>query len=122
MLEARRGMMKASAVRRRIEIVLLPFGHARAYPRLGAGWKPGLGAVDTKRTPRYPAPVTLTVNGDPREIPDGATVAELLALLAVDAVGVAVEVNERIVRKASHAHHRLAAADQVEIVTFVGGG
>lgn len=66
--------------------------------------------------------MTLTVNGDPREIPDGATVAELLALLAVDPIGVAVEVNEQIVRKASHPHHRLAPADHVEIVTFVGGG
>lgn len=62
------------------------------------------------------------VNGEPREVPDGLTVAELLARLAVTAPRVAVEVNARVVVRAQHADTRLAEGDQVEIVTFVGGG
>jgi sulfur carrier protein len=67
--------------------------------------------------------VKVTVNGEPREVPNGLTVAQLLAVLDVRAVGrVAVEVNTVVVRHAHHEQHRLAEGDQVEIVTFVGGG
>ena len=64
----------------------------------------------------------LTVNGEPREVPPTATVADLLLLLDVRAPRVAVEVNRSIVPRAGHAAHRLAEGDAVEIVTFVGGG
>jgi sulfur carrier protein len=66
--------------------------------------------------------VTVHINGEPREVPDGLTVAQLLELLGVEPVGVAVEVNEHLIRKAGHAARTLAAHDQIEIVTFVGGG
>lgn len=62
------------------------------------------------------------VNGEARELPDGVTVADLLSRLAVTAPRVAVEVNARVVVRARHADTRLADGDQVEIVTFVGGG
>lgn len=64
----------------------------------------------------------LQINGEPREVPDGTTVSGLLALLALEAPRVAVEVNAEVVVKAKHAQTVLAAGDQVEIVTFVGGG
>ena len=62
------------------------------------------------------------VNGEPREVEDGATLAGLLTTLALSGPGVAVEVNAEVVRRARHAEHRLAEGDRVEIVTFVGGG
>ncbi|MGC4113114.1 MAG: sulfur carrier protein ThiS [Myxococcales bacterium] len=64
----------------------------------------------------------LTVNGETREVPQAATVAELLVHLGVTAPRVAVEVNRAIVPRARHAEHRLAEGDAVEVVTFVGGG
>ncbi len=64
----------------------------------------------------------LTVNGETREVPQAASVSELLALLGLDAPRVAVEVNRAIVPRARHAEHRLADGDAVEVVTFVGGG
>ena len=64
----------------------------------------------------------LVVNGEPKDVPEGITIAGLLASLGVPPTGVAVEVNEQIVRKARHAGHPLAPNDRVEIVTFVGGG
>jgi sulfur carrier protein len=66
--------------------------------------------------------VKLKVNGEARELPDGSTVAQLLAALNVTVGRVAVEVNTAVVRRAQHEQHRLAEGDQVEIVTFVGGG
>lgn len=64
----------------------------------------------------------LHVNGQPSEVPDGLTVAALLALLGVAAPRVAVEVNGAVVVKARHADTALGDGDHVEIVTFVGGG
>lgn len=64
----------------------------------------------------------LQINGQPRELPDGLTVAALLALLEIKAPRVAVEVNAEVVVKSRHGQTALKAGDQVEIVTFVGGG
>lgn len=64
----------------------------------------------------------LQINGQPREFPDGLTVAALLTLLEIKAPRVAVEVNAEVVVKARHAQTALKSGDQVEIVTFVGGG
>ncbi len=62
------------------------------------------------------------LNGELREIPDGVTVAGLLAHLGVKAQRVAVEVNESVVTKDRYESHRIGAGDTVEIVAFVGGG
>jgi sulfur carrier protein len=62
------------------------------------------------------------VNGEAREIADHATICELLLAMKIEAAQVAVEVNAQVVRKARHAEVRLQEGDQVEIVTFVGGG
>ena len=62
------------------------------------------------------------VNGDPRDVADGATIASLLAALGIDARRIAVEKNREIVPRAEHATTPLAAGDRVEIVTMVGGG
>jgi sulfur carrier protein len=66
--------------------------------------------------------VKVTVNGEARELADGMTVAQLLAALDVKVGRIAVEVNAEVVRRAQHTERRLAEGDQVEIVTFVGGG
>ena len=64
----------------------------------------------------------VTVNGAEQDVPPGTTVRTLvtdLHRLAVDKV--AVEVNKRLVRTAQY-DRLLADGDQIEIVTFVGGG
>jgi thiamine biosynthesis protein ThiS len=62
------------------------------------------------------------VNGEPRDVADGATIERLLADLGVDKRRIAVEKNREIVPRAEHATTPLAAGDRVEIVTMVGGG
>jgi thiamine biosynthesis protein ThiS len=66
--------------------------------------------------------MTVTVNGQPRELPAPLTVAELLERLELPPRGVAVEVNLQIVPRLRHAEHCLADGDKLEIVTLVGGG
>jgi sulfur carrier protein len=64
----------------------------------------------------------LVVNGNPVELPDGSTVTALLAHLSIEAARVAVERNQDVVPRRSWAEATLSDGDQIEIVTFVGGG
>ena len=66
--------------------------------------------------------VTITVNGELRTLPAGATVADLVQALGFAAAQVAVERNKVIVRRADHASTRFADGDRVEVVTLFGGG
>jgi sulfur carrier protein len=67
-------------------------------------------------------PMRVTLNGEQRELPDGLTVAGLLAHLGVKAPRVAVEVNEAVVTRDRYEAHRIGPGDSIEIVAFVGGG
>jgi thiamine biosynthesis protein ThiS len=67
-------------------------------------------------------PLTLTVNGEPREIPAPATLLDLLRHLELDPRMVVVEHNRAIVRRPRLGEVRLQDGDQVELVHFVGGG
>lgn len=64
----------------------------------------------------------IELNGEAQEVDEGLTVAGLLERFGPQGVQVAVEVNARVIRRAEHATHVLSAGDQVELVTFVGGG
>jgi sulfur carrier protein len=69
-----------------------------------------------------PVLLSLTVNGQPAEVPPGSTVSDLLASLDTVGKRVAVERNGEIVPRSRHAATALAAGDRVEIVVAVGGG
>ncbi len=66
--------------------------------------------------------VRITVNDEPRELPAEATVADLVAGLALGPRRIAVEVNRAVVPRAEYGAHRLTEGDTVEIIHFVGGG
>ncbi len=66
--------------------------------------------------------MNIVVNGAPRQVAPGTTIAQLLAELDVASQAVAVEVNLQLVPRARHAEHELQEADQLEVVTLVGGG
>lgn len=63
----------------------------------------------------------LTINGEPREVAEALTIAQLMVHLSL-AGRVAVEVNREIVPRARHEEHVLEEGDTLEIVHFVGGG
>ena len=64
----------------------------------------------------------ITVNGEPRNVPDGMTAAALVEALDLAGRRLAMEVNGEIVPKSRHSSHSLAPGDRVEIVHAVGGG
>ncbi len=64
----------------------------------------------------------IQVNGENREIVEGATVAQLLEQLELDPRSLAVERNLQLVPRAEHNNAVLAAGDRLEVVTLVGGG
>ena len=66
--------------------------------------------------------MTLTVNGESRELPEGSTVTALLETLQIAPGRVVVEVNLQILKRAELAGRALQEGDRVEIVHFIGGG
>ena len=64
----------------------------------------------------------LTVNGEPRRIAPGASIADLVASLDLDPRKVAVEHNAEIAPRSMLAEIALSDGDVLEIVHFVGGG
>ncbi len=69
------------------------------------------------------ATIALTVNGEPRSLPAGITIAGLLAAHELDPRLVVVERNGVIERdRAAFEAQLLDSGDTIEIVHFVGGG
>lgn len=66
--------------------------------------------------------MTITLNGDTRQLAAPLTVAQLLAHLDIDARRVAVELNLAVVKKTAYDSSVIKDGDEVEIVNFVGGG
>lgn len=67
--------------------------------------------------------ISLTVNGQPRMLKQGATISDLLAELNLHPEAVVVERNRTIVRdRHVYAATALKHGDSLELVHFVGGG
>ncbi|MDV7211719.1 sulfur carrier protein ThiS [Azotobacter beijerinckii] len=62
------------------------------------------------------------LNGEPYELADGQTVADLLARLDLAGRRVAVELNLDIVPRSLHAATALREGDRIEVVHAIGGG
>jgi sulfur carrier protein len=66
--------------------------------------------------------VEVKLNGEPRELPEGATVAHAVAELTALGTGIAAAVNGDVIPRGSWAVTLLRPSDQVEVVTAVQGG
>ena len=66
--------------------------------------------------------VEVVVNGEPRRLPEGSSVLDLLAQSGRDPRTVAVEHNGEILPRDRYASVALGAGDRLEIVHFVQGG
>jgi thiazole synthase len=66
--------------------------------------------------------LAIRVNGEPRRVSDGASVAAMLAELGLDAKKVAVERNLEVVPRSLLGEVAVEDGDAFEIVRFVGGG
>ena len=65
---------------------------------------------------------TITVNGEPRPLVPGSTVADLLATLGLHPRMIVVEHNREILDRAKFADTPVRPGDVLELVHFVGGG
>lgn len=66
--------------------------------------------------------ISVSVNGKPRQLPAGTTIRGLIEALGLEPGLVAVERNGEVVPRREHDQVTLNADDQLEVVTFVGGG
>ncbi len=64
----------------------------------------------------------IKVNGEPTEVPDGLSVAALLAHLGMNTGRVAVERNLDVLPRDRWTNTMVAPEDSYEIVQLVGGG
>jgi len=66
--------------------------------------------------------LTVTVNGEPRELPGGTTLDGVVATLTKAPSGVAAAVNETVVPRGQWPATPLGDGDRVEVLTAVQGG
>jgi len=66
--------------------------------------------------------VSVTINGEARQLEAALKLSELLAQLGIESTKIAVERNLEIVPRSQYARVTLADGDRLEIVQFIGGG
>lgn len=66
--------------------------------------------------------IKIEVNGEPRDVPAGSTLAKTLVFLGLPVDRVAVELDRKIVRKTEWESCPVEAGAELEVVHFVGGG
>jgi sulfur carrier protein len=64
----------------------------------------------------------IVVNGQPRQVPEGQRLLQLLDCLEVEPARVAIELNGAIVRRELWSDTPVEGGATLEIVQFVGGG
>ena len=66
--------------------------------------------------------MNIHLNGEPRQVPQGLTLARLLEWLELPPDRVAVERNREIVKRADWSATPIEEGDRLEVVQMVGGG
>ncbi len=66
--------------------------------------------------------MTIRLNGESHEAPEGVTVLGLLETIGMAPGRVAVEINGRVLRRDEFSRVAIRDQDRVEVVQFVGGG
>ncbi len=66
--------------------------------------------------------LSITLNGQSRDVQPDTSLSGLLAELGIDAREVAIEHNLKVIPKDQYPAILISAEDRIEIVRFVGGG
>ena len=66
--------------------------------------------------------MTITLNGEKKQVPDNATIFGLLEFLKIQHQRVAVELNLEIVKKDRYGMTTIQEGDSLEVVSFMAGG
>jgi sulfur carrier protein len=66
--------------------------------------------------------VNVIINGEPHQLEPGATVAQAVRVVTAATEGVAVAVNDEVVRRAAWGTRPVTDGDRVEVLAAVQGG
>ena len=66
--------------------------------------------------------ITVSINGEPRRLPQAISVAALIEEMGLTGKRIALERNGEIVPRSTFATQQLADGDRLEVVVAVGGG
>jgi thiamine biosynthesis protein ThiS len=66
--------------------------------------------------------IEIQLNGKPYSLSEGVNIDSLLEELSIPKGKVAIELNRKVLHKENYMKTVLKNNDQVEIVTFIGGG
>ena len=66
--------------------------------------------------------ILIKVNGEDKVIPQNISILKLIESLKINKDRVVIELNKRILKKDLFGSTLLSESDQLEVVTFVGGG
>ncbi|MBL8023493.1 MAG: sulfur carrier protein ThiS [Elusimicrobia bacterium] len=66
--------------------------------------------------------MNVTLNGEPRHVTEGLTLADWVTELGLVSGRLACEVNGQVIRRADYATVHLSEGDQIEMVQMIGGG
>jgi sulfur carrier protein len=66
--------------------------------------------------------MTAIINGEPRSVPEGSTISDLLQEFGLPAKSVLVEQNGKPVGRDDFGDQRIQADDRIEIINMVAGG
>ena len=64
----------------------------------------------------------IVLNGEPYQLSQEKTLAELIATLNLSGQAIAVAVNRQIVARTEWASHYLQVQDKIDVVRAIGGG
>jgi thiamine biosynthesis protein ThiS len=66
--------------------------------------------------------VRITVNGKPRSVSTGLSIASMLQEMGLDLGHVAVERNQEVIPRKTWPETTICDGDRIEVVEFMGGG
>lgn len=68
--------------------------------------------------------VTILVNGEEHSVAEGTSVLQVLRIVDIDPerTGIAVAVNESVVRRPKWPDHRVSSSDRIDIIQATQGG
>ncbi|MDH3493122.1 MAG: sulfur carrier protein ThiS [Acidobacteriota bacterium] len=66
--------------------------------------------------------ISLTINGEVRDVPAGKLLSDLIEELDLPDTRIAIEVNGSVIRRNAWCDVTLSDSDVLEIIHFVGGG
>jgi len=66
--------------------------------------------------------ISVTINGEKREVPGEIDLDQLLELFSLPKQRVAIELNQTVVRRSDWPSTKVRDNDKIEVIHFVGGG